>query len=227
MKKFIFIPVVNGLDLLKKACESVSGVFEESIILNNSGKEIPLDIYKDTNFKVITPIGAPLSFINTMNWAINKAILEEYDYFSFMHNDAELIKDAGMMLNTKTENLIKNHLDHNVAIMFTDYDAFCIYITKNIKKVGLFGDENWPNKDIGASYFADNDYFRRVRLLGFELIENPDITPNVIHHASMSIRNDELFHKQSNINYILAEEYYYKKWGGKPPNEIFNTPFNT
>ena len=224
MKKFIFIPVVNGFDLLKKACESVSGVYDESIILNNSGKEIPLDIYDNTNFKVITPIGAPLSFINTMNWAICKAMDENYDYFAFMHNDGELKNNAGIRLRDKTEEFIQIE-DHNIAIFFTNTDVYCTYITTNIKKIGLFGDEEWPNKDIGASYFSDNDYFRRVELLGYDIINDPEIEIDVYHHGSMSIHNDVKFHIQSNINYDLAEQYYCRKWGGNLREETFQIPF--
>jgi len=225
MKKFIFIPVVNGLDLLKKACESISGVYEESIILNNSGKEIPISIYENTNFKVITPIEAPLSFINTMNWAMNKAINENYDYFAFMHNDGEIKNSAGIMLLNKTEELIQKP-NNNIAVIFTHYDVYCTYITENIKKIGFYGDENWPNKNKGASYFSDCDYFRRVKLLGYEMVNSPEIGENVIHHGSMTIRNDETFSKQSGINSELAGEYYFKKWGGYPDKEVFITPFD-
>jgi hypothetical protein len=225
MKKFIFIPVVNGFDLLQKACESITNIYEESIILNNSGREIPIDIYKNTNFKVITPLGSPLSFINTMNWAIQKAIDENYDYFAFMHNDAEIINNAGIELLTKTEYLIQNE-KHNIAVIFTNYDVYCTYITKSIKNVGFFGDDNWPNKNKGASYFSDNDYFRRVKLLGYDMLNSNEIGDNVIHHGSMSIRNDENFSKQSNINSELARNYYFKKWGGYPGEEKFNIPFD-
>ena len=52
MKKFIFIPVVNNFDLLEKAVRSVKlNLFDEYIIFNNSGEDIPVNIYSNTFFK--------------------------------------------------------------------------------------------------------------------------------------------------------------------------------
>jgi hypothetical protein len=225
MKTFIFIPVVNGFDLLQKACASISNVYEESFILNNSGTVIPSEIYENTNFQVITP-ERPLSFINTMNWAIKKAIDEDYDFFAFMHNDGEVTNGVGLALKEKTESIINNGND-NVAIHFTRYDVYCTFITKLIKNVGFFGDEMWPNKDIGHHYLSDNDYYRRVALMNYQILDDGKLGDNVIHHGSMSIKNDEDFRKQSCINKNLAMEHYIKKWGGRPHEEKFTIPFTS
>ncbi len=56
MKKFIFVPVVNRFDLLEKAVKSIKlDLYNEYIIFNNSEKEIPLEIYSGTQFRVGQP----------------------------------------------------------------------------------------------------------------------------------------------------------------------------
>ena len=87
-KKFIFIPVVNHFELLKKAVTSLKlGLLDEYIIFNNSGS--PINSLEYPGFKIMNNNGQRMTFLQTQNYFIDYAIKNSYDYFMFMHNDGE------------------------------------------------------------------------------------------------------------------------------------------
>lgn len=227
MKKFIFIPVVNRLDLLEKAVRSVKpNIYDEYIIFNNTEDILPEKVYSGTQFKVWNP-ERRMTFIETQNIMRQYAIDNSFDFYSFMHNDGEIHDDTDIELVNYAESIFENW-----GVIFTNYDVFCAFNTKAFEKIGVWGDENWPPQQNG--YLLDNDYYRRVRSSGYIIKELTDrevtYVPHdkvggVSHFGSATLKNEKeqsLWDSQVKNVY----EHYFKKWGGEPGQEKYIYPYD-
>jgi GT2 family glycosyltransferase len=104
----------------------------------------------------------------------------------------------------------------NWGIIFTLYDVFACFNLKIVDEIGLW-DNNLP------WYFADIDYYRRLKLAGFKVIEAGQ---GVTHAASQTINSDPRLKFLNGITFPLHAAYYKAKWGGEPDHETFTEPFD-
>jgi hypothetical protein len=209
-KKFIFIPVVNRFDLLQKAVNSVpDNLYDEYFIFNNSGKNLN-DFIDKKQFTIIND--NQLSFKDTQNKMRLYAIENNYDYYSFMHNDAEILDDTADKLIQKADELINNNAQWGV--IFTNYDVFCAFNTNCVKNIGEWGDDNWPTQKSG--YYLDVDYYRRMFLLNYLHFY---IEHNVSHNEWSNTIRDENEFQTWNLQKGHVERHYINKWGGGPGYE--------
>jgi hypothetical protein len=215
-KKFIFIPVVNNFELLKKAIDSVpNNLFDEYFIFNNSNGKIPIDV---KHFKIIDKFGR-LTFKQTQNAMREYAIINNYDYYCFMHNDGEIVDDSAKKLIEKADKLITNNIKWSA--IFTNYDVFCAYSTNCVKHIGKWGDPLWPiNQQSG--YYLDNDYYRRMNLLYCKPLQLNN--SNVLHNEYSNTIKDKNEKKLWDVQRKIVENHYIKKWGGLPDSEIYLIP---
>jgi len=216
--KFIFIPVVNHFELLKKAVSSLKlGLLDEYIIFNNSGS--PIDPTEYPGFKIMNNECHKMTFMQTQNYFIDYAINNSYDYFMFMHNDGEDLDGTLERLVMKSEELIS--AGDNWGVIFTHYDVLCSFNTICSKVVGHWGDDQWP-KEQKTGYYLDVDYYRRITLAGFKKINIPN---NVAHNvASNTIKDPKEFADWRKISDKVCN-HYIKKWGGETNKETFVVPF--
>jgi hypothetical protein len=237
MKNFIFIPVVNNFDLLKKAVQSIEqSLYDECIIFNNSEKQIPLDIYGNTKFKVWNPKNR-CSFMQTQNIMREYAINNNFDYYIWMHNDAEILKSIDREIIQFTE-----MCNEKWGVIFTNYDVFSVFNTECVKNIGLWGDIFWPEQRSG--YYQDYDYYRRIKLSDYKIKQflteeeilikgldfitgrgAADLFCNISHIGKNTLLDKEekdIWAKQS---YVILS-HYKKKWGGSPGNEKFTIPYD-
>lgn len=228
MKKFIFVPVVNRFDLLEKAVKSIKlNIYDEYIIFNNSEKELPNSVYDGTQFRVWSP-ERRMTFTETQNIMRQYAIDNNFDFYSFMHNDGEVHDDTDIELVKYAETLTENW-----GAIFTNYDVLCAFNTKAFQDIGPWGDENWPFQQNG--YLLDNDYYRRVRSKGYIIkeITNREITyvpmervGGVSHVGSATLKDKkEASVWDSQVKGIY--DHYIKKWGGEPGQEKYTHAYNT
>jgi len=217
-KKFIFIPVVNNFHLLEKAINSVpEGLFDDYFIFNNSNGKIPIDI---KHFNVIDRFGR-LPFRQTQNAMREYAIMNNYDYYCFMHNDGEITDDTAERLIKLADELINTK--SKWSLIFTNYDVFCAYSTDCVKNIGKWGDDLWP-KYQQSGYYLDCDYYRRMKFSEFEIhqLENS----NVLHNEpSNTIKDEKELNNWENQRKAVVG-HYINKWGGEPGYEKYNFPFN-
>ena len=217
-KKFIFIPFVNNFYLLEKAINSVpDNLFDEYFIFNNSENKIPIDT---KHFKVIDKFGR-LTFKETQNAMREFAIINNYDYYCFMHNDGEIVDDTTERLIQMADEYILNN--KKWSVIFTNYDVFCAYSTECVNKIGKWGDNLWP-KEQQSGYYLDNDYYRRMKLSGYEVLQLSNA--NVLHNEPSNTikRGKEKAMWDAQSKKII--NYYSKKWGGEPGKEIYKIPWN-
>ena len=214
-KKFIFIPVVNHFDLLQKAINSVPDfIFDKYYIINNSNNKKLSEIIDLKQFTIFDTSRA-LTFIETQNIMREYAIKNNYDYYSFMHNDGEILDDCPRrLIQYADEKISKNE---KFGAIFTNYDVFCIYSTYCVKNIGMWGDSLWPEQKSG--YLVDIDYYKRMNFSGYPTEYLPNV--NVSHYLANTIK-DEKEKTILDIQMPLVKIHYREKWGGDFGHETKN-----
>lgn len=215
MRKFIFIPVVNHIELLEKAIASVpAGIFDEYIIFNNTSSTLTIDTL---HFKVMD-LDERKTFRDTQNIMRQYALDNNYDYYCFMHNDGEVTDDSTV------QRLVKMAEDQTDkwSVIFTNYDVLCAYSTECVKAIGEWGDFKWPREQHNG-YYLDNDYYRRMN---FEWANEQTLPDSSVLHSepSNTIKDpDEHIRWRSQIDNV--ERHYRMKWGGLPGHETCDKSF--
>jgi len=86
------------------------------------------------------------------------------------------------------------------------------------EKVGPFDERFWP------AYFEDNDYHRRMKLLGYDFATAP---VSYDHVGSATIKSfSEAEMSTHHARFEANKQKYIAKWGGPPHAEVFTVPFN-
>lgn len=217
MKKFLFIPVANKFDFAQRAYQSVRDLNGEILIIDTSGK-VENGELEEKEFRgatIIKDFGYSIAFNMIQNITRARAIQGNDDYYIFMHNDGEFVDERG--INKFCEYVESLDFD-KWGVVFTNYDTLCAYNTRAMQKVG-----EWDM--FLQQYYADNDMYRRIRLINFETVSS---NFKVLHHndASNTIKFDD---KRKIINYVtypLMNRYYEAKWGEKSGEEKYQVAFN-
>jgi len=203
-----FIFHVNREDLLAKALRSAAEIGDYLTVVDNSRDGLSMAVARHYRPPV------PLSFSQSMNFAMTSAKGHGSSFVLLMHSDAEAHSGSCMQLVEYARRL--NTEGRKWGVLFTNYDALAALNLALLDDVGLW-DTNLPQ------YFSDNDYYRRIALAGYEKIETG--IP-VDHTPSTTINSDPELKFLNGVTFPLYEQYYTQKWGGKPGKEIFKIPFN-
>jgi GT2 family glycosyltransferase len=203
----ILIPTINRKDLLDEALEEYAKCYPtiDKFIVDNGKQNIKCLDDNTWIFEQETNLGVAGSW----NYLIKKAIEKGYEYFLILNDDVILKKDKEWL-----EKIINRGNPHDFVLCRPFYNLSSFILNKTIyDKVGDF-DEGFV-----GSYFEDNDYMYRMRLAGCTIRYDDDLNPD-IYRNSMTIQKDPLLG-----NYINNREYFIKKWGGLPTEELFKIPF--
>jgi hypothetical protein len=204
------IPVVADLDLLRRAVDSVESLWPHTVVVDNTDSGLD---HKAWPVELVRPC-VPLTFSQSMNLLQSLARERSCEALLFLHSDAAVPPGtAEAMLDVLRRAVLEQR---RWGIAFTYYDAFAAFSVAMADDIGRW-DTTLPH------YFADEDYYRRVRLAGWEVIETG--LP-VIHDPSSTIRSDEGRWRHNQVTYPLYERYYVAKWGGLPGHEAFARPFD-
>jgi predicted O-methyltransferase YrrM len=200
----LFIPTTGNLHILKRALWSLGEHNKNAIIIDNSIYGLP-----DLGNKVMRP-SVPLTFVQTMNW-IQKLAWDD-DLFFFMHDDAYFTDESAFSDFARHASAC----DRNWGVIYTLYDSCCAMNMRAVKQVG-----NW---DVGFNqYFADDDYYHRIRIAGYETFDDDMIHGRIVHEASTTLQDP--YHRVR-TDHDSAGKYYKTKWGGLPHQERFRLPFD-
>lgn len=212
MNYLLAIPYVNRPDLLEKAVRSVRYFWPHTMIIDNSDAGLDPAVWP---VPVLRP-SVPLTFSQTMNLIQRMATERACDFYFFMHNDAEAGESTAERLLAIVEQSVTSGQRWGVA--FTHYDTLAAVNMAMVREVGRW-DTNLPQ------YYADNDYYRRVRLAGYEMI---DTGLEVAHHngASSTIKSDPRLGYLNGVTIPLYSQYYAAKWGGGSGAETYDWPFD-
>jgi hypothetical protein len=201
---------VNREDLLQKAVASARDLQKNLTVIDNSanGLKIPIPyVY------VFRP-SVPLTAIQSINFAMTDTKAHGAQIAIWMHSDAEARPGSCLALVEYARRM--NAEGRKWGTLFTNYDALAALNVSLIDKIGL-----WDTTFHG--YFGDGDYYRRIRLSGYECIETGIA---VDHTPSQTINSDPELAFHNSVTFPLYQQYYLLKWGGQPGSEIYATPFN-
>lgn len=205
----VYIALVNREDLLKRALEHSQDVIENLTVIDNSKNGISFDPGCEV-FR--SPM--PIQFVHSINYAMLDTRRRGANICMWLHCDAWTPEGAYLSLIEKVRGFIAE--GRKWGVVFTNYDALLAMNTDLIDTVGLW-DVNLPQ------YFADNDWYRRASLAGYEAI---DTGIHVEHDYSQTIKSDPELYFINGITFPLYREYYRQKWGLVGDKETFLTPFN-
>ena len=203
----------NRADLTAKALASVSDLGWQNVcVIDNSedGLVIP-DVMPV--WQTIRP-QVPLTAVQSINLALLNGKRLKNDFILWMHNDAEARTGSAMALATYARKM--NAESRKWGVLWTNYDAFSAVNMEAVEDVGL-----WDATFSG--YYGDNDYYRRMKLAGWECI---DTCIPVDHLGSQTIKSDPERNFHNSQVFPIFGSYYERKWGGKPGSEKFERAFN-
>jgi hypothetical protein len=215
-KMLLGIGYVNRADLLYQAVNSVDCLWENTVVIDNSQDgHLRDDGYLNNCVTVYTP-PIPLTFTQTMNLLHRMAAEYNCDAVLYMHNDAEA--EAGTpnglvkMINQLQENGVR------WGAVLTNWNTLAAYNMAAVREVG-------PWDTVFPHYLADHDYYRRLRLAGYAIIETG--LP-VYHHngGGSTLKADAHLNEMNNLTFYLYEQYYQAKWGGGAGGEQYGLLFN-
>src|SRR5437660_263238 len=211
--RYLFaIPVVNRPDLLARALHSVPALWPRAVIVDNTANGLES---ADWPVRVDRP-SVPLSVAQTVNY-LRKIILRDgLSTLLYMHNDAEAHAGTDERFLEFISDLYA--AGRRWGIVFTQYDTLVAFSAAMLRDVG-----EWDV--VLPQYFADNDYYRRAKFAGFELVES-GLAVKHNRGGSNTIRSDARLDYLNGVTFQLYERYYAAKWGGRPGQETFSRPFN-
>jgi hypothetical protein len=207
----LFIPYVNTYELLIQCLESVADLEDLTTVIDNSPDGLVLP--SDLSVEVYRPV-VPLGFAQSMNLIQKLALTRDLSFYLFAHSDC-------ICQNSVHQQIITTAKEEEVrrwGAIFTLYDVFAAFNTKALNDVGTWDYESFP------WYYSDNDYYRRIKLSGYEIIASP--YGGVIHQnqGSNTIKNSSAREVVERMYNRAALEIYIKKWGGPPNEELFDNP---
>lgn len=182
-----FIAHVNRLDLTIKCLKSCKNLWANTIIVDNSSTpSVKESIRKNTgfDFNVIIP-SVPLNTAQTYNLFTKIASEKHCDFFTYIHNDAEIVtKNGDLILIEKANNLLLNNRIGMIAYKSGNDDLFCAYKTEAVLDIGGWDDICFP------FYYLDIDFIDRLIFHQWQIHYMEEI--EVLHHndASSTIKSD-------------------------------------
>lgn len=199
-------------DFIISALDSISPNIARLVLINNSNEEF---VTTGNRVEVMKPL-YPMTFSQTFNYVRGQAIKNGMTVLFTMHDDGQFVshEDCDNFVN------YVQSLDGKWGQVLTRHDVVTAYNVEMLKDVGEM-DIVFPQ------YFADYDYFKRMELKGWSIIQS-EFSSKVRHlnDGSNTIKNHPHLKLTQNYTFPLYEQYYVYKWGGKLGQEKYKVPFN-
>jgi len=219
MKVSIVIPVLNQFQLALEAIESIQTRHEVMVypVLNY---KMNLSLSGAWNYGSRKAIESGTDYILIINddivfspWTIDGMV----DGLCHLGDDIVLVSGANQRGSLGPEEVkVMEKPNHHLSAESPDFACFMIR-PDTIEKIGNF-DENF-----NPAYFEDNDYHRRINLLGYKAISTTDRP--YFHYGSRTQNADPIMPVVAPPIFEMNKLYYINKWGGEPGMESHVTPF--
>jgi GT2 family glycosyltransferase len=183
-----------------------SNIRETEIIILDNGKQgiasaVPSIKVFESNYNK--------GVAGSWNWLINKAIAEGHTHFLVLNDDIILKRYV-----SEIQQIIDRYDEMTFHRPRPFYNWSAFILNKTIwDKVGQF-DESFVK-----CFFEDNDYEYRMKLAGVNINYEDGLNAQVYRNSQTIERHPLLG------GYIENREYYIRKWGGVPNEEVYKTPF--
>lgn len=203
----ILIPTINRKDLLTEALRYYAENYPDvTLFIKDNGNQGIVKLNENTKIyeNIIGEVGVAASW----NFLIKNAITEGFKKFLVLNDDIILGRNQ-----YELSALISTWGDFCIPRPFYNWSAF--FLTENAYlKIGLF-DENFKK-----AFFEDNDYAYRAKLAEIHIEYKDELNPKIYKNSQTILVNPLLG------GYLENREYFIKKWGGLPNEEIYKTPFS-
>lgn len=216
MKYVVGIFYVNRFDLLMKALHSIPLYWSNTIVIDNSwNRDLLHAPSMPTGVTVYEP-PVPFSHSQSQNLLQQWGAERECDAILYMHSDAEAYEGTPEQLLGWISRL--EQTQHAWGAIHTYFDTIAAFRMEAVKQIGPW-DTNLP------MYFSDIDWYRRMKLCSYELIQTG---LGVTHHneGASTVKSDPYLTEIHRTTFPLYEQYYIAKWGGGMGGETYTLPFN-
>jgi len=161
------------------------------------------------------------------NEGMRRALADGYEYAIITNDDVTFEKGAIEEIYSILKETDATLVSANQNMWFkgderyvpgADFFCFGINIPKLINNCGSFDENFFP------AYFEDNDMHRRMNLVG---AKGYVARHAVAWHVGSATQNaDPANPNCSGEQFGQLREYFIRKWGGQPGQEVFERPFN-
>lgn len=209
-----FLPFVSNVPLLRAALASLGRAARRTVVIDQSEEGLSEGGHLPewcTAYSVLRVPYRSLTFSQLQNWMQAEARRLKVTAHFFMHADAQVLD------STVFADVLQRLSDPKVAACFTNYDALVAFDTEKMRQVGCWDESfEW--------YHADVDFYRRLRLRGFEIAEAGG--HRVAHTPSQTIASDPKMKERVDAIAKHMEAHYIHKWGGLNKAEKYSVPYN-
>lgn len=212
MRYILGVPFVNRKDLLARCLKSAAALACRIVVIDNSLDGLSI---KGGHIEVLRP-PVPLSASQSINMLMTSAVEDDCEMLLYMHSDA-IALDGTLSRLIETANELTD-AGRRWGAIFTNEDTLAAFNLEIIESVGHW-DTTLPQ------YFADNDYYRRIELGGFDIIQSR-LPVQHQEDGSATIRSDPERAVANQFTFPLYRTYYTMKWGGPPGHELYRWEFN-
>ena len=204
--------LVNRPDLLDRLADSIDAPVERKLVVDNGHTGWTRD-----GWAVMTPPFLGLGWPGALNFGIEQT--PGAAYWIGVNNDAWFEPGSLAELAERMESAEGPLVLHHEWTMFAMNRAV-------VDRVGLF--------DVASFYpiyYDDTDFAYRCHLAGIPVIDDRvwvlegDIGQTGV--ASQTIRADERLAKENSRTWSLNHAAYVAKWGGRPGEERFTSPWDS
>jgi hypothetical protein len=203
----IYVPYVNGRELLVRALDSLEAYRSWAVVVDNSEThDIPAGV------AVLRP-QVPLFSSQTCRYIQGR----RDERFFFLHHDAVTCPEAIERVLQRAAELKRE--GRSWSVIYTLYDAFCLFNGHLLNLAGVIPDIRMP------CYVFDADWYRQMDLAGLARVNVGDCNGRVRHDAPSATKRACRAHAAF-VDTTNSERYYELKWGGLPGQEKFTRPWN-
>jgi GT2 family glycosyltransferase len=203
------IPTIRRFDLLNQCIDSAlegSVAPDQVLVVDNSAGRCP----QHAGVRYLVPthnLGVAASWNRIADVAGG-------DWLILSNDDVVFAPDTIERLLTVAEDTPRAGI-----VSVFEGQRFCVFLLRwaAFLDVGRFEESFYP------AYFEDNDYAYRLTLRGWE---QPVAYSNVQHVGSATFRAfNPMEQRRHHKQFALNQERYIQRWGGKPGEEVFTTPY--
>lgn len=218
----VVMPTLNQFETGLKALESVRTKHDWTPIIIPNWKN-KWTLSKAWNEGIRKAVERDSDYILIINddIVLSPTTIDNMITFFDFHPEAVLVSAFDMRESMTAEEVY----DDGWSGSFTDShfdekpDFACFMVRPDtVEKIGWF-DENFS-----PAYFEDNDYHRRIVVLGHKAYSTTSAL--FYHYGSRTQYSDPYIPVVPSTAFEVNRLYFESKWGGSPGKELYVTPFN-
>lgn len=217
MKIGVVIPVVSQFELAFKCIESVRSEYSWQPYIIPQWRE-RLALAKAWNVGIDWAFSDGCEYVMVINddtvcspWTIDGQV-----HLHQMLREEGLVLTSGWQVDGPPERMYTLEKPETQMAFPTNLNFSCFMINKDtIHLVGYFDERFYP------AYFEDNDFHRRILLLGLK--GHVCLQAPFFHYGSATQQSQ---HGVDHHQFEQCQQYYIEKWGGGPGGEVFSHPYN-